>query len=104
MFASLIGFSPVPLTPSADASQLRVEVARLGRGTRRRVGRHRRRWRRIELCQDALEALDPWREDIALTVDRATHKRMISAYPSGARSGRGIDLNMATRRSEGESA
>src|SRR5438067_6250140 len=62
------------LTPPPDASQLGVEKARLGRGTRRRVGRHRRRWRRIELCQDALEALDPWREGIALTVDRATHK------------------------------
>ena len=28
---------------------------------------------------------------------------MTSAYSSGVRSGRGIDLNMATRRNEGES-
>src|SRR5207237_7192746 len=33
----------------------------------------------------------------------ARTRRTISAYSSGARSGRGIDLNMATRRSEGES-
>ena len=42
IWASLIGFSPVRLTPPADASQLGVKKARLGRGTWRGVGRHRR--------------------------------------------------------------
>src|SRR5205814_8162277 len=62
------------LTPPADASQLGVKEARLGRGTWRGEGRHRRRGRRIELCQDALEAFRANRQRVAITVNRAMHK------------------------------
>src|SRR5947208_3523318 len=78
------GDPPAALTPPPDASQLGVKEARLGRGTRRPVGRHRRRWRRIELRQDAPEALDPWREDEALTVDRGADRLQdLGAFFSG---------------------
>jgi hypothetical protein len=70
--------------PRPGVLQLGVEKARLRRGTRCRVGRHPRRRRRIQLCQDALEPLDPWREDEALTVDRgADRPQDLGAFFSG---------------------
>jgi hypothetical protein len=89
----------LPAPPSAF--QLRIDEARLTGWFRRWERRHAALdCRRIDLRQDGFEPLHSWRERVAITVYRATHQ----AHDfSGARSGRGIGLNMASSRGKGES-
>src|SRR5436305_707907 len=97
------GISITRLTPSPGAPQLRVHKA--GRSGRLRRGERFRPWHPwIELIEDRTQLSDtrPQRERIA--VDRRAHKAHQFGISSGVKSGRGIDLNMATRRSEDESA